>query len=473
MNDKQLGKLGRNAPCHCGSGRKYKKCCLSADQQAARDARYREEHWEDETWESLPDESGPDPDEPEADQSDLHWPPVRSYPQPPELPDPDDKMALVVDAWWEHFMPVYKARDVDAILETLDAAIEQRPEIVPYLGLEQEFLTEFQGIMIRGERRPELIDRLLRLRTEAPEVYDQVHGYLDTTLAASLIALGRADEVGGVLDRFVKYPDANPDCLAEMLDILLVADRQDDVLALARATAAPCACSEEVMGMGPSLAWLTFEVTTPVYDRHGYSTQDAADLVAAHDQLDLPFPHTMTKQRAQDLLADSFAPMDWTLPGLCGDRDHFLDRLSATFWVWLHDVQGLSWVSAAFFSNRVRDLHFLAPPEGMTFRNPLNPCVEAVESYIVQNCKRMFHLYGLHAFSLLQTLHWFADFLEAQDQSTPVARDELRETCRTLYGKLCGAVHPTDNGLALFGALPQFASLRFSENPTDPRQAVR
>ncbi|WP_407947174.1 SEC-C metal-binding domain-containing protein [Paraburkholderia sacchari] len=22
-------KFGRNDPCHCGSGRKYKKCCLS------------------------------------------------------------------------------------------------------------------------------------------------------------------------------------------------------------------------------------------------------------------------------------------------------------------------------------------------------------------------------------------------------------------------------------------------------------
>jgi len=25
-------KLGRNDPCHCGSGKKYKKCCLWADQ---------------------------------------------------------------------------------------------------------------------------------------------------------------------------------------------------------------------------------------------------------------------------------------------------------------------------------------------------------------------------------------------------------------------------------------------------------
>jgi SEC-C motif len=24
-------KLGRNEPCHCGSGKKYKKCCLDGD----------------------------------------------------------------------------------------------------------------------------------------------------------------------------------------------------------------------------------------------------------------------------------------------------------------------------------------------------------------------------------------------------------------------------------------------------------
>jgi hypothetical protein len=31
--------LGRNDPCHCGSGRKYKQCCLAKDEGAARAAR--------------------------------------------------------------------------------------------------------------------------------------------------------------------------------------------------------------------------------------------------------------------------------------------------------------------------------------------------------------------------------------------------------------------------------------------------
>jgi len=29
-------KIGRNAPCPCGSGKKYKKCCLAKDQQTGK-----------------------------------------------------------------------------------------------------------------------------------------------------------------------------------------------------------------------------------------------------------------------------------------------------------------------------------------------------------------------------------------------------------------------------------------------------
>ncbi len=30
---------GRNDPCHCGSGKKYKRCCLSKDEEKGRKAR--------------------------------------------------------------------------------------------------------------------------------------------------------------------------------------------------------------------------------------------------------------------------------------------------------------------------------------------------------------------------------------------------------------------------------------------------
>jgi hypothetical protein len=34
-----MAKIGRNDPCACGSGKKYKKCCLAHDEAAARAAR--------------------------------------------------------------------------------------------------------------------------------------------------------------------------------------------------------------------------------------------------------------------------------------------------------------------------------------------------------------------------------------------------------------------------------------------------
>ena len=34
-----MAKIGRNDPCACGSGKKYKKCCMASDEAAARTAR--------------------------------------------------------------------------------------------------------------------------------------------------------------------------------------------------------------------------------------------------------------------------------------------------------------------------------------------------------------------------------------------------------------------------------------------------
>jgi tetratricopeptide (TPR) repeat protein len=39
--------LGRNAPCRCGSGKKYKRCCLARDAAAERETRASEQDEED------------------------------------------------------------------------------------------------------------------------------------------------------------------------------------------------------------------------------------------------------------------------------------------------------------------------------------------------------------------------------------------------------------------------------------------
>jgi hypothetical protein len=39
MSSSTTPRPGRNEPCHCGSGKKYKQCCLAKDEAAAAKAR--------------------------------------------------------------------------------------------------------------------------------------------------------------------------------------------------------------------------------------------------------------------------------------------------------------------------------------------------------------------------------------------------------------------------------------------------
>ncbi len=39
MTEPVVARPGRNEPCHCGSGRKYKHCCLPKDEELAAKAR--------------------------------------------------------------------------------------------------------------------------------------------------------------------------------------------------------------------------------------------------------------------------------------------------------------------------------------------------------------------------------------------------------------------------------------------------
>jgi SEC-C motif len=41
VTESEKKSLGRNDPCHCGSGKKYKACCLEKDEAAAREARQK------------------------------------------------------------------------------------------------------------------------------------------------------------------------------------------------------------------------------------------------------------------------------------------------------------------------------------------------------------------------------------------------------------------------------------------------
>ena len=73
MTPKTDARPGRNEPCHCGSGRKYKQCCLDKDEKAASAARAKAAAAAAETPEAGPEATPAKPKRPPKPESSQPW----------------------------------------------------------------------------------------------------------------------------------------------------------------------------------------------------------------------------------------------------------------------------------------------------------------------------------------------------------------------------------------------------------------
>ncbi len=482
-------KIGRNDPCHCNSGKKYKKCCLRVDEEKALLEREKSRVEGNNTRparDRLTEGRGIDGDPGELDASNTNiedWKyednneydfgieketvenrqswcnaPVRSYAKPDPIPDATPEVDAIVEAWWDEFMPVYRKRDLHSMNRMMDEFIEEHPDKVPHLHLHDECLLEWSAAMCKEERHEELIEKLFRIREDFPIVYDQVFQYLDLDLAEALVIVNRKGEISRIVDRYAVYPDTDCDYLAKLVDLLLVTNLQDEVFALARATAVPCACSSGVMGYGPTLRWLEFEAAIPAFERRESSDEAALLLIKAYEKLELPFEHGLTQDDAKIWLADMFTPTDRKVfaEGTKSQQEGAIRRLCYNLAVWLHDSRYLTWASATYFCNLLLDYYLDNSENRELMANPLLLKEKDVEAYICSHFRDFFHINGTKALSLLQAFWFLASFLRAVDQWSREPLQLLENLCINMYGNVKKALAPTEPAKFLFHNFPEY-----------------
>ena len=146
---------GRNEPCWCGSGKKYKHCHLAQDQQAAA---------------TRP----PAPPPIEAVDS-----PAREFTRPaPYVPPPPPERSaadLAFEAEWGHFTQADVDGKIALFLEKLDnRSLEAEDSFEMILAIREE-----SDVKHNADARARCAALLDRLRRELPEVYQQdQHLYL-------------------------------------------------------------------------------------------------------------------------------------------------------------------------------------------------------------------------------------------------------------------------------------------------------
>ncbi len=217
-----MSKIGRNDPCPCGSGKKYKKCCLPKEQQRSIASKRKEKT--DDFFEDLPAEPDGFRDENEAMETSaqtelkLDDEPFVSPTISDEVTEISEEENALVDAWWKAYLGM---QDPDEIIRHLEGFFHAHPRLVPNLELHHEVLFELGAQLVKAGRAADYIELLQRVRRDFPDTYLKSFSYYDLDIIRYKISSQEPEGIEDYLNWFEEYPDHDADNLFSLNEYVI------------------------------------------------------------------------------------------------------------------------------------------------------------------------------------------------------------------------------------------------------------
>lgn len=202
--------VGRNDPCPCGSGKKYKKCCLPKDQekQAASAARGY-----------VPYRAGRQPPRKAAERATTQAGPDTG----PETPWLEDAGDSPVEA--------FQGRDYEECIALFHQELEAG-------SMDQdsafEMLSELHRLAVLHGQRERFKELVAALRRRMPEAYAADAPYYLDFLIADAIALGRSDDIAPLAREMAEAGETNVDVLFRTVNRLMYHGRTTELVQMVR-----------------------------------------------------------------------------------------------------------------------------------------------------------------------------------------------------------------------------------------------
>jgi hypothetical protein len=448
-------RTGRNDPCPCGSGKKYKKCCLASDEAKERApqvpapsageaalADKREgarEEIEVQPGDASPDDAGATAEGP--DTPDSKWPP---------LADDDQRR---VDAWWNEIRPVYTGQRIQEragwLLERTVSFLDEQPRLFRHLDLHEEFLLELGGALADAGRFEDHLALLRRLRDEQPEVYFESFSYHDQKLLGEALRGGKPEDIPPCLTLFRQHPLKDIDSFALVVDLLAWRGCEEELRSLLEPTAATMASSPEVIGGQFGLRWLANLRLFPLIEA-GDDSPAAMDgvlqeLVAAGDvHLDRPDIREWFQRAVQ---MGSPSPAEAALDLKARPDDAFHQDVGWSFTGWVRRTRKLPWASARFLALALLDYWNWKEEGSKKPARVFGLSSARLDHYLARQCWDFFQFRGVTALSTLQAFHYFTEYLVTRNHINTAEADRLQTACAGLFEEVRKATASTDPAL--------------------------
>jgi hypothetical protein len=228
--------VGRNDPCPCGSGKKYKKCC-QGEQQVAYPSGFVEPP-------ARPAEAAADRQSEPVRTEPVSWPAGSDVGRPPEGPKETDPHIEAINRRWEEFEAGDYESRIACYLQTLG-----EPDLMDGdLAFDMAEKIYFEAVRRGDLDRFTLLVRALEERL--PAVYNDHRVSFLSLLIDAAVAQGRFDGIGALAQEIAACATDNIDIFNLCLDPLAYHGQLDALVEMLRAAWPGVKASRKIVPWG-------------------------------------------------------------------------------------------------------------------------------------------------------------------------------------------------------------------------------
>ncbi|MFQ5786836.1 MAG: SEC-C metal-binding domain-containing protein [Thermodesulfobacteriota bacterium] len=467
-----MSKLGRNEPCHCGSGKKYKKCCLYKDEEENQmDSNYNEgyidceddfeeifvgEEIDEAEFEEITDRAEHDNTKHKIEELRKKYTCKEFEEEPPDI-SPDEQK--IVDAWWHKFEDVYmKNFDASKCIDLIKDFVINHPNLVPNLYLHEEAIFEIEGRSLKSGNYDGFIDFLKWYRDNAFNAYILSGTYHDLSLITYQLINGDVGDITKYFSIYKEYPDHDPDNLMQLVDLFKATNNQELLIELLKDIHPYVYYSPGIIG-GVDFVQPILKNTFCKYLKRDYTDQDIDFLVNSVKEISDQFPDMricINREYWVHLLEGKYklVPEEKQLKNK-KEAEEYFSHIRNHFEVFLHEKRDKQWITAEYYSVLILEYLFKPLEENKIAKKPFQLNKDRVDNYLVTRFRNIIGIREIPGLAFIQALFYFNEYLEETGLISSECRDSNESVCNDLYELLYGICLKSNYGAKLFEKFPQ------------------
>ena len=461
--------IGRNDPCPCGSGKKYKKCCLLKDEKKqqskiedkpsiSRKNLYNNQDYDDLNIASPSsyDQEISDGERPSSSIGIADQYVCRQFER--EIPDIGDDQQKNIEGWVSQYKKITRKDEnthsliKDHIVQFLD----QHPDLAVNFAPD-DIIFSLETDYLRNGSYDEFVAFLKWYRDNFRPAYNQAAPYFDHYLIAYNLVQGKREDIPELFTFLKTYPDVSADCLSWVMDLLKAADEENLLMNLLGDIYLQVYYSPKLMG--------SYEFVEPIlartYGQHlkkDYRDIDLDALIADIKSLSDKVPDMgiyTSKEYWKNFLEEMYVKIpsaDFPF-----DRDgikSYYRNIALRFRLFLHDIKKKSWMGADYLSRSVDE--FLVTPISKNKRPkvPFKFTADQIERHILDDYRDIMGIKSINAISFLQALYYFAEYLQEENLCSVDDSRSLEEMSLSLFKRIYDSYDSTEYGIRIFKSFP-------------------